>query len=328
MKQLWLGSQEEYLAQIAKSADQNSVLIEDHNYTTWLQSSQSGYTSLADLSDASTKIWNCIIASNKVHYCPPKDWNDDSLHTINDRYTLEPLVIHGSLFTNTTGLDNLNNFHCTIPKIKPRVSKERQLWIAGCSLSQATDVSETENYGYLLGKYLNLPVTNIARHGSDICWSADQILRSDIISGDIIVWGITHWDRLTYAFEGKLEFINPGRSNKDRANKLNFSQYKLENIHRKSENNLHKQLSSILQVENFCKKIGAILKCYNMFPGGSALSRFLFDKPYNVKRKFIPEFRSVAGMYEKFIDVGTDSMHPGPKQHQIYAKEILESLDM
>ena len=324
MKQLWLGSQEEYLANIAKFVDQNSLLIEDHNYATWLQSSQSGYTSLADLSDAQTKIWNCIIASNKVHYCPPKDWNDDNLHTVNDRYILEPLIIYGSNFTSTTGLEYVNSSHCTIPKIKPRVSKQQQLWIAGCSFSQAIGVSETENYGYLIGKHLNLPVTNIARHGSDICWSADQILRSDIVAEDIVVWGITHWDRFTYAFEGELEFVNP-RTNTDRANKLNFSQYKLENIHRKSENNLHKQLSSILQVENFCKKVGATLKCYNMFPKNNAITRFLSNKSYNISRHYFLDFETLP---EKLLDVGTDNSHPGPLTHQMYAKEILKTLQI
>jgi hypothetical protein len=319
MKQLWLGSQEEYLADIAKSVDQNSVLITDSNYAEWLLSKQSGYTSLADLSDAQTKVWNCISISNCVHYCPPKNWNDDNLHTMNDRYILEPIIIYGSNFTSTSGLEYVNASHCTIPKIKSRVSEEKQLWIAGCSFSQAIGVSETENYGYLIGKHLNLPVTNIARHGSDICWSADQILRSDIVAEDIVVWGITHWERFTYAFEGELEFVNP-RTNTDKANKLNFSQYELF-----SENNLHNQLCSILQVENFCKKVGATLKCYNMFPKNNATTRFLSNKYYNISRHYLPEFETLL---EKFEDVGTDNLHPGPLTHQKYAKEIIKSLHL
>ena len=63
-----------------------------------------------------------------------------------------------------------------------------------------------------------------------------------------------------------------------------------------------------------------------MFPGNSALDRFLFNKTCNVIRKFTPNFEDIQGLYEEFLDLGTNNMHPGPLTHQKYAKEILDSL--
>ena len=63
-----------------------------------------------------------------------------------------------------------------------------------------------------------------------------------------------------------------------------------------------------------------------MFPGNSALDRFLFNKPYNVIRHFIPNFNDTPGLHEEFLDLGTNNMHPGPLTHQKYAKELLDSL--
>ena len=327
MKQLWLGSNNEYLARLAKYVDPTSVLVNGSNYLSWLDSPESGYTSIADLPNAELQIWNCIMASNIVHYSPQHGWEtDNSLYNENEKYVLEPLVLHGSNFTKTTGLEHINGLHCTIPEIKERQTDQNQLWVAGCSFSSATGVSKTENYGYLLGKHLDMPVTNIAKGGTDISWSADQILRSNIIAGDIVVWGITHWERFYHVHEGELHFIRPGwpprpKENLKLSKQLHFSRYELF-----SENNLHRQLCSILQVENYCKKIGATLKCYNMFPGNSALDRFLFNKPYNVIRHFIPNFNDTPGLHEEFLDLGTNNMHPGPLTHQKYAKELLDSL--
>jgi len=322
MKQLWLGSEDEYLAHIAKSVDPNSVLIDSLNYSSWLESPQSGYTSLADLPNKESQIWNCIIASDIVNYCPPDNWKQNNLYLENDAYVLEPLIVYGSKFTKTIGLENINTSHHTISNTSERINCYPQLWIAGCSFSEAIGVSETENYGYLLSKQLNMPVTNLARHGSNISWSADQILRSNIIAGDIVVWGITHWERFSYVHKGIVDFITP-INNLKKSKNFNISINELF-----SENNLHQQLCTILQVENYCKKIDAKLRCYNMFPGNSATTRFLSNKSYNVGRQFCPEFGESPGLHEKFLDLGTDNLHPGPLTHQMYAKEIFKTLQI
>jgi hypothetical protein len=47
-------------------------------------------------------------------------------------------------------------------------------------------------------------------------------------------------------------------------------------------------------------------------------------------RYYLSQFDFVVNTYiegeEKFIDCGSDNLHPGPKQHQYYANLILEYL--
>ena len=84
----------------------------------------------------------------------------------------------------------LNMLHAT------RSTDKSVLWTVGCSVTAGNGVDWEQRYGYLLAQKLGIPEVSLSRAGSSIGWSADQILRSDIRSGDTVVWGLTDTTRV------------------------------------------------------------------------------------------------------------------------------------
>jgi hypothetical protein len=72
-----------------------------------------------------------------------------------------------------------------------------------------------------------------------------------------------------------------------------------------------------LQVINFCKKIRATLCIANLLD--TAWLPIIFKETHNFI-DLIDDFTEAG--FAKFIDMGDDFIHPGPKQHQHYAEQI------
>lgn len=197
---------------------------------------------------------------------------------------------------------------------KNRTSDDPVLWTVGCSFTAGVGVEETQRYGYLLSKSLNLEEITLSQGGSSISWAADQILRSDIRKNDTIVWGITQ----------------PGRINS--YDKFDIVPVTIHSYHSTSTqqhlkiNYFHSltlvisNFKQILHVINFCNKIGAKLYLANFLDPGLT--------PLLLKR--FTNFIDLSGNYDtetynyEFIDLGSDNAHPGPKHHKYYADKIFE----
>lgn len=196
-----------------------------------------------------------------------------------------------------------------------RITYDPVLWSVGCSFTAGAGVGPTQRYGYLLSKMLNINEIMLAEGGASIFWAADQILRSDIRKGDIVVWGLTNPSRVNYNHRFDLtsitinEYINLNKKKQFwtidyfSSLSLNISNFK-----------------QILQVMNFCNKVGVKLYIVNLLDHG--LISLLLMRFKN--------FIDIAGSYSynskngsiNYIDLGPDNAHPGPKQHKFYAEEI------
>lgn len=224
-----------------------------------------------------------------------------------------------------------------------RQSDQPQIWVAGCSIANGTDVEKTERYGQLLADELNMPVSFLSILGSAIPWAADQILRSDIRQGDIVVWGLTGISRyLTFRNnifvnvlpETFLVEIDPIsfalRNGEDRQQVLDYyvnyqkgidswtgqETKEMESACLNSDR-LMQAVQTIHQVNNFCNKIGA------------KLIVFLHDISLEEYYDFVEERISNLPGYLKISevkDMGKHGTHPGPKTHQTWTDEILEKL--
>jgi len=134
----------------------------------------------------------------------------------------------------------------------------------------------------------------LAKGGSGLEFQKDQILRSDVRSGDIVLWGLTEERRRTiWSAKG------PITADRD---------YKTFD-----ETGVYLSVTSIFQVINFCRKIGAHLI---LVPTISA-------ETLRLGLSHVPEFLNFP-YKPKFSDYGTDGYHPGPLQHQMWADYILE----
>lgn len=200
----------------------------------------------------------------------------------------------------------------------PRPVSTPCLFVVGCSVSHAVGVSDHERYGSLLSQNLELPAVFLTRPGSSIAWQSDRILQADLKAGDIVVWGLTNFLRVNLAdgFDWKgCPVRSYARLPADlRYFDLDYFQSWTMNI---------SCVKSILQVENFCKKIGVKLIIANLME--TTLAPLLFKSQSNYVDLFTCHSMENLGQI-KWEDVGTDNEHPGPKQHRIFADKIYQTI--
>lgn len=201
--------------------------------------------------------------------------------------------------------------------VSSRKTNDNILWTAGCSVTFGDGVVYEQRYGSLLAKQMQMPEISLSKPGSSMMWTADQILRSDIRMNDIVVWGLTTFDRFEYSEQWKLHsntIANGIRLKLPMDYDINYNTFT-------THSPLHyiRTLRSIFQVINFCQKIGARLYLVNLLEITwlpvifREYSNFLDCTRYSKIKDII-----------EFVDLGTDGLHPGPKQHQIYAEQILK----
>jgi len=307
MLKLFVGDNTQELADYA-NLHFNSVLITSSNYKQLIKQSKTqdivGHTSFSDLGKTTkteSPFHTLLSAADSIEYYPPEKWSDHSdtyqLHSM-QRITKYYLYDVNLLKKNVTGL-TLDHWTTDIKYLKlvdTRKTSGQNLWISGCSISHGVGVNLDQRYGQLLADGLALPVNFLTSIGSSIEWAADQILRSDIMSGDIIVWGLTSEYRACEWKDGKLYHINTHDFDASETGSLAIVS---------EENRLFKALIAINQVENFCNKIGAQLIAFPIISTESLRLHLSNNKSYF-------ETNYQIGFY----DYGSDGTHPGALQHQ------------
>lgn len=199
--------------------------------------------------------------------------------------------------------------------VSTRADESMQLWVAGCSYSHGAGVNKHQRYGQLISNKLNLPVSFLTQVGTSVDWAADQILRSDIRSGDIVIWGLTGSSRFAYT-DQKYQLHHVCLENFDRI--PNLSDF----INKKfliSNHMIYNTLKSIEQVRNYLNKLSCKF-VLAVFPANVAEHDVqILDFTSKIKNSVL---LFDPNKYE-FIDYGYDNMHPGPAQHNWYANKIL-----
>ena len=317
---LYVGEIGSDLAQQARADSTSAWLINSENYTTFLNLSKINdsvcYTSLGDLPKNLTIFNKIVNYADVIVYSPPKIWSDQKEIDLDDvtssiqGLTEFLLHINNKIKQNVTNL-NLSTYsdsqYLTLSDV--RKHKNTQLWITGCSISHGVGVSETEKYGYILGQKLQLPVTYLTGGSTSILWQADQILRSDIVKNDIVVWGLTSENRLSlWSDHNKLIHLT-AQPTQTKIQETNFSKKIIDQL-LVSKTNFYHAIQSINQVINFCNKIQAKLLIVGLLSSDNLTMHLHNTKEY-IKYHNINSFDS--------IDLGTDNTHPGPMQHQLYA---------
>lgn len=193
-----------------------------------------------------------------------------------------------------------------------RPNKNTTLWISGCSVSHGTGVSPHEVYGELLSKKLKTQMVNLSECGKSLFWAVDRLLRADIRDGDTVVLGITNLARYEWADNWKLSAMPAVLPDKLEHIDLDYFD---------SPTNLLKSCHYIVHLINFCNKIGAKVIIANLLDI-TVTPIFFKDYPGYVDFSDI----GIVDSNVKFLDLGTDNKHPGPKQHKHYADKIYQRL--
>jgi hypothetical protein len=303
---LYIGDINSAFAQKVKQIDPSAILITENNLFK-LGHVSTAYTCIGDLGQYvwNVEFKNLLDSSTNIVYVTSTDIDVDDELTDNDHTKL--LLENYRLTTgrDIAGLEEFVNKYSTsfLNLHNKRKTNNKQIWIVGCSNTNGIDyVNVGERYGDILSAELDLPATFLSKNGSSIEWATDQILRSDIRSGDIVFWGITHNSRLTYHARDTLLHINPYSIDK----KIPISRLDDFDL-------LYHNVKSIHQVIKKCQQQNIKLFMLDILPN-PLLKPFLYKlENYDVGIEY----------YGKFIDFGKDGEHAGPEQHKIFAKKFL-----
>lgn len=301
---LFVGDNDVALSTQAIAYDARAILVDESNWKAILQTKSDQnitiYTSLADLPKIDSKtfaLWQIICVAHTIFYCPPSVWSDDtgtfawSGQKCLTEYYLYMAQLSGR---SVTGL-NLDHYRVSpyLKLVQKRLDDRRSVWISGCSISHGVGVAEQERYGTIVGTTLNLPTYHLTRVGTSLEWAADQLLRSDIRSGDIVIWGLTEETRGPLARDGKILILDHSRE---------FIAQRLD------ETRYYKAITSVNQVVNITRKLGCQL----------ILLPLICSEKLRMDLLHCPELLNLP-YQTNYVDLGSDGLHPGPKQHKIYA---------
>lgn len=329
----FVGYTDRYVATKAFEFDDNAFLVDHLNVESVIENANNDlvyFTSIADVQDADV-FYRLLLSADKIYYYPGS-MNANFTEVPGDKkdfFTNEINLTEYILFVINTNKNNVHGY--TVQKeftnleltklVDSRKPKEgNQLWISGCSIAIGEAIDEDKRFGYVLGEMLNIPVNWLTESGSSISWQSDQICRSDIRSGDIIVWAITHPQRYTLWNEGANTWQHVTRDSKEYdydsigVGKRTISEMWV------NKTQYYLSINAVHRAVKFCNAVGAKLLMFAVLPTQELdyeLATLKEYKLYTHKDQLI---------FHKFLDFGTDNIHPGPIQHQAYADFCLSNL--
>jgi hypothetical protein len=311
---LYFGGTNSELANTAQAVDPQAFLIDHSNYIEFLNSPPDNatvYTSLGDLPKISKDtfvIYQLLDLADKIYYVPTDSW----------KHKEDQIYVESILFSIKQQKNNVYNLDLTkysaisyTKLVDSRQTNQPQLWISGCSISDGVGVDTNQRYGQLIADRLKLPVSFLTKGGSSIPWAVDQIVRSDVCSGDIVILGLTEEFRFPYwATNNEVWHISSGNQQKHLMSFTNLSTNIIDRLIT-DDNCFYQSITSIHQLVNFCNKINAKLLILGLL-SSNRLALYL-----NNLQNFIHYKNFKSPIYS--VDLGTDHRHPGPLQHQLYA---------
>jgi hypothetical protein len=275
------------------------------NYDVALEEKLTGvfYTSIADFQNQLDTMLQVCWRFDKIICRPPTTWSDLSVKDQTERF-LKLL----SLFKP------IENF---IIDSTRRKTEEPQIWVSGCSWSSAVGVAKEQRWGSLLADQINMAVTVLAEGGSGNSYQARKLLSADIRENDVVIFQVTVPQRETIIHpEYGQVHVNP--STYEQIPDL----YKFYPPDRLDELTLViNQIRDMQNVVNFLQKTKTKFMFWS--PG-----IYLPTGSMGVLLRECSPFKEYSYMYPdlEMVDFGTDGSHPGPLQHQEYAKLVLEKL--
>lgn len=304
---VYVGDNDSSLAINATTHNNNAYLVHTKNYNEFLNYTTTNditvYTSLTDLPKINNErsvLFDILQKADNIVYSPPLKWSDASseFNLTSQKMLIEYyLLLINNTKNNVTGLPLTVSENKYLKLADKRTSTANALWVAGCSIPHGVGVLTNEKFGTIVAKTLNMPMVNITKGGSSIEWASDQILRSNMQTGDIVVWGLTSEYRAPLWNRGEVV----GETN---------GAILIE------ETRMYKAITAVHQVINFCNKAEVKL----------ILLPLICSEQMRVYLNDEPDFYQLP-YQTKPLDYGSDNAHPGPKQHKFWADFCLTAIN-
>lgn len=379
---LILGDTDEDLAHFANTVDPQAVLVSDY-LSKSLQPSCI-YGSIGD-TNLDTIIDLLFKADRIIYHQKKSNWSCDELQQLTENLLyhfhvhvsqnkVEGLQFDQIKINYNQGYEFYSESNNSIKNILKKFNFEnflglrdyrrthgQQIWISGCSFAHGVALqNQNQRYGQLIADYFNLPVSFLTLGGTSIDWACDQILRSDIKSNDIVIWGITGINRASWFdqtgkyFNLSLNYLAETQSYETRRSTTEEKMVLFRFICDDARYWL--AIRHILQVKSRCESVGAHLilvshQELSKHEHSELLSQFLNEIDFYVdlgsmsKSWVVPEkfdtniidklfpfrhrkFKDGSDNLQYYQDLGDDSMHPGPATHQDWASKIIDYIKM
>ena len=307
---LYVGDTSAEFAKKVTAIDSSAMLVTDKNLIKVVSSYvPSAYTSINDLGEY-LNFKKLLDLSANITYIPPTRLNTTDTLDISDytKLLLENYIIDTGRKINDS--DSLvAKYNAKFLRLDSRrQTSNQQIWIVGCSNAEGTHVLPEERFGSILSTTLNLPASWIAKSGTSIQWASDQIVRADIQSGDIVFWGLTSNNRKPYYDRDQLIRVTPHTYVKNKSFDQIVPMEQLDSI-----DILYQNVTAIQRAISRCQSANA-----KLFIIDTVANPLL--KPFLYK---IKNYDPGVAYYNTYIDFGSDGSHPGPEQHKIFAKNLL-----
>jgi hypothetical protein len=289
-----------------------------------------------------TWVFDVILNANEVVFCKPNSWKDPDYEDI-----FEGLAS----WTRTKKSINYTSTSFEIPECLHTLNERKnnagpQVWVGGCSFAHGEKLEDQDKrYGQLIADKLGMPVSFLTHNGASNGWVADQLMKSDIQQGDVVIIGVTGVSRVPIYMNKDYYAVNIHSFTKDEIwkfitktlteNNIPIDEQTLkvqDNAKLKryiseefllSDHFFYDAINHIEQLANFFKKLKVKflfvyvpeIECLYMSNVGKMLQYFASTKiPTHV-------------IETRYVDRATDLVHPGPETHRLYAEEILQQLD-
>jgi hypothetical protein len=298
------------------------MLLHNSNYIQFLNSelpNNTFYTSLGDLPNKFSIIFKIFNKADELIYCPQEVWTDNKdvdAITFNNSLKGSTEYILFDFLHKKGNVKNLNLSKYINQSFSVLHDQRKhdgpQLWVAGGSDTFGNSVKIDERYGEVLGRKLGMPVSVLAEDAASMMWISDQIIRSDVRSGDLVVVGLVPDGRLPMWSTVKNKVLHTS---------LSFTGWQLVDVPESSINRFlasdtvfYEYVVHVYQIINFCRKIGAKLLILGL----------MCSARLAMQLSAVPEFKNYINQdsinnWKELIDFGADNVHAGPIQHQQYA---------
>lgn len=198
-----------------------------------------------------------------------------------------------------------------------RITELPQLWMVGGSALTDPNIEQSQIVGNIIANYLGMPVSYLTANGASNDWCADQILRSDIRSGDVVLWNIMFETRFPFwhSQTNQVIHIQPDYKKHSKVD-IDLSEHAVVDW-LTSEHCFYSAVTHAHQVLNFCNKIGVKLLPHAQYPVEISAEMMEYFSNF-------PVFTIMPG--EKYMDVTIDGWHPGPIHHAQCAERLIQAL--
>lgn len=305
---VFVGDSDESISEHAINYDQNAYLVDFSNFEKFLKTNfveniaiYTAHSDLPKITNDRAVLYEILNKADIIYYSPPKVWSDqqtDFFSVTNQKsLTLFWLSLINSQKNNVHNLDlseYKNNYYIALRSVECNTGPK--IWSAGCSIAHGVGVQQNQKYVSLISQAIDTPFVDLSLGGSSIEYAADQLLRSNIQSGDIVIWGLTEETRFL-VWNSNLKKVSAGN-------------HTIETL---TATRVYKSVTSVHQVSNFCSKIGARLILFPIICSEN-FCLLLWDL-----KDFYP-----FPYQTKPVDYGDDNSHPGVEQHKIYADFCLD----